>query len=44
MLPDDVDPTSTDFQNAGQDCAQHLDGGGIRIGGGEGGGMVGQRP
>jgi hypothetical protein len=43
-LPQNVDPQDPAFQNAGQQCSQHLDGGGILMGDGSGGGTVGQRP
>ncbi|NEE03545.1 hypothetical protein [Phytoactinopolyspora halotolerans] len=36
-IPDGVSRESAEFQQAAQDCAEHLDGGGILVGGGEDG-------
>jgi hypothetical protein len=41
-LPENADPQSPEFQNAARDCAPHLDGGGVLIGGAGGGGMAGR--
>jgi hypothetical protein len=41
-MPEDVDPQSSEFQTAAQECTEHLDGGGIRMGEPGGGGTAGR--
>ncbi|NDL58297.1 hypothetical protein [Phytoactinopolyspora mesophila] len=41
-MPDNVDPQSNEFQAAVQECSEHLDGGGIRMGEPGGGGVAGR--